>query len=207
MKKTRLEKWMESKVCSPVFAYLGAFVILTRFLSAVMVFGTNVEHLPTWLGIVTASATLVASSQLVLSFINWFSAFPTTSETPAENGLYERDSRRSRYAGCRACMLISEKQIEKLCDSLEVHYLANRDKRLKFCLLTDFTDADTETTHEDAALVDRLTRLINELNGKHARDGKGPFLALNRPRRWNASERKWIGYERKRGKLEELNQF
>lgn len=207
MKKTRLEKWMESKVCSPVFAYLGAFVILTGFLSAVMVFGTNVEHLPTWLGIVTAFATLVASSQLVLSFINWFSAFPTTSEPLPKMDFTKGIPEGHDTLVVVPSMLISEKQIEKLCDSLEVHYLANRDKRLKFCLLTDFTDADTETTHEDAALVDRLTRLINELNGKHARDGKGPFLALNRPRRWNASERKWIGYERKRGKLEELNRF
>ena len=205
MKKTRLEKWLGSKVCSPVFAYLGSFTAITLVLTAWMMFGSDIGSIPAWLWIVTGLATLLASSQLSLSIVNWLTTFPTVS-TP----LPKMDFSKGIPEGYETMvviptMLINEKQIEKLCDNLEVHYLANRDKRLKFCLLTDFVDADRETTPRDSVLIHRLTSLIDELNGKHALDDEGPFLALNRPRKWNVSEKKWIGFERKRGKLEALN--
>lgn len=153
-----------------------------------MLYGSDIDRLPLWLWAVTGISTLVASSQLSLALVNWLTTFPTVS-TP----LPKMDFSKGIPEGYETLvviptMLISEKQIEKLCDNLEVHYLANRDKRLKFCLLTDFVDADRETMPHDAA---RFTAdsLIDELNGKHADDDEGPFLALNRPRKWNVSEK------------------
>lgn len=205
LKKTRLEKWMGSSICSPVFAYLGSFTAMTLILSAWLMYGSDIGQLPLWIWVITGMSALLASSQLSLALVNWLTTFPTVS-TP----LPKMDFSKGIPEGYETLvvipsMLISEKQIEKLCDNLEIHYLANRDKRLKFCLLTDFVDADRETMPHDAALINRLTSAIDELNGKHAEDNEGPFLALNRPRKWNVSEKKWIGFERKRGKLEALN--
>lgn len=205
MKKTRLEKWMGSSLCSPFFVYLGSFTAITLILSAWMMYGTDIDHLPVWLRIMTGIATILASSQLSLAIVNWLTTFPTVS-TP----LPKLDFSKGIPEGYDTLvvipsMLINKKQIEKLCDNLEVHYLANRDRRLKFCLLTDFVDANRETMPKDAALIHHLTSLIDGLNGKHAEDDEGPFLALNRPRQYNACENKWIGFERKRGKLEALN--
>ena len=207
MKKTRLEKWMGSRICSPLFAYLGSFSVLTLLLSGLMVYGAGTGNVPVWLWTLTVVCTLLASSQLALAVVNWFSAFPSHSDPLPKMDFSKGIPEGYETLVVVPSMLINEKQVEALCDSLEVHYLANRDKRLKFCLLTDLTDANTETTPEDSVLLDRLAHLIDELNGKHAHDGQGPFLALCRPRRWNPGEKKWIGYERKRGKLEELNRF
>ena len=205
MKKTHLERWMTAKVCSPFFAYLGSFSAITLILSACLMYGSDTGNLPLWLWIITGMATLLASSQLSLAIVNWLSIFPTVSTPLPKMDFSKGIPEGNETLVVIPSMLISEKQIEKLCDNLEVHYLANRDKRLKFCLLTDFTDADRETMPNDAALINRLNALIDELNGKHANDDEGPFLALSRPRKWNLSEKKWIGFERKRGKLEALN--
>ncbi|WAV90960.1 cyclic beta 1-2 glucan synthetase [Oxalobacter aliiformigenes] len=207
MKKTRLEKWTKSGFFSPFALYLGSISIPALILSGLMVFGTGIENLPVWLGLMTGLCALIVSSQLAVAVANWFSAFPC-----ATNPLPKMDFSKGIPEGYDTLvvvpsMLISVEQVENLCGTLEVHYLANRDKRLRFCLLTDLTDAETETTPDDIVLINHLTHLINELNGKHASDNTGPFLALSRPRHWNPGIGKWIGYERKRGKLEELNRY
>ena len=92
--------------------------------------------------------------------------------------------------------------IDDLVEALEVRFLANRDDNLRFGLLTDFADAPAETMPEDAALLRHAQKRIDALNGNYGGDS---FYLFHRPRRWNDSERVWMGYERKRGKLADLN--
>ena len=89
--------------------------------------------------------------------------------------------------------------IERLVEALEVRFLANRDENLHYALLTDFQDADEETLPGDEALALAAFRGIDELNRKYRSAER--FFLFHRPRRWNPGERRWMGYERKRGKL------
>src|SRR5205823_5402627 len=75
---------------------------------------------------------------------------------------------------------------------------------LRFSLLTDFADAPRESMPEDAEYIDIVARGIEELNRRH---GAGRFFLSHRGRSWSESEQRWIGWERKRGKLEQLNRF
>ena len=92
-------------------------------------------------------------------------------------------------------------------EHLEVQFLANRDPQLQFALLTDFLDAATETMADDAAILDAAAEGIAALNEKYARGKAPPFYLFHRPRRWNEGEGVWMGWERKRGKLAEFNQY
>ena len=88
---------------------------------------------------------------------------------------------------------------------LELHYLANPDPELRFALLTD--DVDSTSLPTDASLLDLATRAIEALNAKHGSLGAGPFHVLHRDAVWNAQEERYMGWERKRGKLDELNRL
>ena len=101
-------------------------------------------------------------------------------------------------------MLSNLDEIDELVDELEVRFLANRDARLGFALVTDFRDAPTEHTERDAELVQRATAGIAALNGRYP--DAGGFFLFHRARCWNPREHCWMGWERKRGKLEELNE-
>ncbi len=91
---------------------------------------------------------------------------------------------------------------------IELHYLSNPDPRLQFALLTDAVDARTEAdAAATAPLLDSVCRGIDELNVKHGKDGRAPFHLLHRTPRWNPSEERIMGWERKRGKLDELNRL
>ncbi|TCP03443.1 cellobiose phosphorylase [Rubrivivax gelatinosus] len=93
---------------------------------------------------------------------------------------------------------------DALLEALEVRHLANRDPQLLFALLTDFVDAAQERLPGDEALLAHTRRGIEALNLRHP---GAPFLLLHRPRCWNPREGAWIGRERKRGKLADLNQL
>ena len=91
---------------------------------------------------------------------------------------------------------------------LELHYLSNPDPEIQFALLTDDIDVKTPpSTPESSPLLESVAEGIAHLNAKHGKDGCGPFHLLHRTPRWNPSEARFMGWERKRGKLDELNRL
>ena len=97
-----------------------------------------------------------------------------------------------------------EEQIEKL----EVHHLSNRDANFYFALLSDWNDSDHERSADDETSLDAGVAAMSRLNERYkSASGSQRFFLLHRRRVWNDSERKWIGWERKRGKLHELNRL
>ena len=89
-------------------------------------------------------------------------------------------------------------------DRLLKYYLANRQPNLYFALLADYTDASKECLPEDDVIKDALVSRVNELNGQYP-SAHQPFSLFIRCRKWNESENCFMGWERKRGKLEEFN--
>ena len=105
-------------------------------------------------------------------------------------------------------MISDSKSIENLARQLEIHYLSNPQPGLKFALLTDFSDADSQSRPEDEDLLKQALQAIAILDHKYMNNENGQrFYLLHRRRQWNASQATWMGWERKRGKLEELNKF
>jgi cyclic beta-1,2-glucan synthetase len=105
-------------------------------------------------------------------------------------------------------LLSSEKQVRELVNELEVRFLANRDPHLHFALLTDLPDSVSKPRDRDShPLVELAVRLIGELNEKYASPRNGCFLLLHRHRIFNTRQGVWMGWERKRGKLLDLNKL
>jgi len=97
--------------------------------------------------------------------------------------------------------------VREALDNLEVQFLANRGAHLHFAVLSDFTDAATETCAEDAAILEAATGGVRALNDRYAPAAQDAFYLFHRSRRWNPREGVWMGWERKRGKLAEFNRF
>ncbi len=106
-------------------------------------------------------------------------------------------------------LLTTPADIEEQIAGLEVHYLANPEAELRFALLSDWRDAPEETMPGDQELLAAAAAAMARLNARHgpAPDGEARFLLLHRRRVWNEGDRIWYGWERKRGKLEELNRL
>ena len=103
-------------------------------------------------------------------------------------------------------LLMNEKQVRALVEDLEVRFLGNHDPNIHFAILSDLPDA-YHRDHEDSPLIDLCTSLVSELNEKYAGQDRGSFLMFHRHRVYNPRERGWMGWERKRGKLLDLNKL
>ena len=90
-------------------------------------------------------------------------------------------------------------------ERLEIHYLANPEAGLTYALLTDFCRRSQQTMPEDEALLTAAQAGLDLLNKQHGNGESQRFLLLHRVRKWNPVEGVWMGWERKRGKLLELN--
>ncbi len=105
-------------------------------------------------------------------------------------------------------LLLSEKQVRELFEELEARYLSNQDPNLHFGLLTDMPDSVAKPAAEDKhPLVLLAVQYINDLNAKYGQQRGGAFLLLHRYRIFNARQGVWMGWERKRGKLLDLNKL
>ncbi len=102
-------------------------------------------------------------------------------------------------------LLGSLQEIDDLFEALEIRYLGNRDPNLFFALLTDFHDAPEQTLPDDDAMLAHARAAVHTLNATYREDRPCIFYLFHRPRLWNPVERVWMGYERKRGKLEQFN--
>jgi cyclic beta-1,2-glucan synthetase len=103
-------------------------------------------------------------------------------------------------------LLTSPPAITALVHRLHLHYLANPEPAAQFALLSDWADADAAQRADDAALLRQAKGLVEALNARHpAPVGEAPrFLLLHRERSPSETEGRWIGWERKRGKIEQL---
>ncbi len=105
-------------------------------------------------------------------------------------------------------LLTTQAAIDEQVEALEIHHLANPESELHFALLSDWTDAPGETAPGDDALVEAAVAGIARLNRHHGpAPGGDRFLLLHRRRVWSDGQQQWLGWERKRGKLHELNRL
>jgi cyclic beta-1,2-glucan synthetase len=105
-------------------------------------------------------------------------------------------------------LLLNEKQVRELFDELEARYLSNQDPNIHFGMLTDLPDTSVQPRAEDRdPLVELAVQCTKDLNAKYAHENGGSFLLLHRYRIFNARQGVWMGWERKRGKLLDLNKL
>ncbi|MEP7261254.1 MAG: glucoamylase family protein [Usitatibacter sp.] len=198
------------RLCSrtPLGAYLGAIAVLTLLLTGVPaahVFADGADAATT---VALVLVLLLATSQLAIGMVNWL-AMIMVSANPLPRMDYSRGlPPELRTLVVVPTLLTDEEAIGALVEALEVRFLANRDDSLHFALLTDVRDADECEMPADAALLRVAREGIEALNLKYpdasGAEG-GTFFLLHRPRLWNEQEQVWMGRERKRGKLEDLN--
>ncbi|GBR67313.1 GH36-type glycosyl hydrolase domain-containing protein [Gluconobacter kanchanaburiensis] len=181
---------------------LLTLLFLTAFLA--LMNGTLSSHTAlalVVLGFIPATDPVVAT---VNRFLMWAIRVSELPELELRNGVTPD----LRTIVVVPTLLTRRSSIVAMVRRLEKHYLASRDGEIYFALLTDWTDSATETRKGDQELLDVVTREIAALNRTYDPGSAGTrFILLHRRRQWSQSEGKWIGWERKRGKLHELNRI
>ncbi len=193
-------------VCSrtPLALYLGGIALLTTLFAACFGYQAYKIGLTGWVLGCACAAAVLGASHLAVALMNWLVTLFATPQPLPRLDFSQGIPPQFRTLVVVPTMLAGAEIVEELVEALEVRFLANRDPNLQFGLLTDFRDAREETLEEDDVLLRIARERIEALNAKYVASSAHFFL-FHRPRKWNPRERLWMGYERKRGKLGELN--
>ena len=186
--------------------YLPGIEVLTFGIMSAIVLALTSTFTPPALILLSMIVLLIPSSQSAVQLMNYLTTALLRPEI-----LPKLDFSKGIPEDCTTlvavpALLLNEKQVRNLVLDLEVRFLANHDPNLHFALLTDLPDSPLPA-HEDDPLVDFCASLISGLNEKYAGRHTGSFLMLHRHRVYNPRERVWMGWERKRGKLLDLNKL
>ena len=165
-----------------------------------------------WLTVVCALAMLFPASEAAVAVVNRLISESAHTHHLPRLGLLEGIPPEDRVLVVIPGMLTSAAATQDLFHHLELHYLANPEREAQFALLTDWTDADEPQLPTDGPLLVLAQQQIAVLNMRHPRapddTQRAPrFVLLHRQRSFSQSEQRWIGWERKRGKLEQLVSF
>jgi len=188
-----------------LFLYLGTIVAMTAILAGTLLFKSPASGAHGWVLALTGTLSVICASHLAVALVNWLATFLATPHLLPRMDFSQGIPPESRTLVVIPTMLSTAQGVEDLVEGLEVRFLANRDANLHFALLTDFPDARAETMPEDEPLLRVARERIEDLNAQYGNLTGERFFLFHRPRAWNPQERTWMGYERKRGKLEELN--
>ncbi|MEY4544075.1 MAG: hypothetical protein RL685_270 [Pseudomonadota bacterium] len=186
--------------------YAGAVLIGTALGAGLLGFEAQRAGFHGWsLGALLPIFVLCAS-QLAVGIANWAATLSVRPRSLPRLDLSRGIPSEHRTVVAVPTLLTDAAEVDRLLESLEVRFLANRDPHLSFALLGDFRDAPEAELPGDAALLERCGAGIRALNATYALPGAAsPFLSFHRKRQWNPSEGVWMGRERKRGKLEDFN--
>jgi cellobiose phosphorylase len=187
--------------------YLGSIAFLTVLGMALGVFAAARAHASPSVLIAIAVLLFIPASDLAVSvlqrIVHRFAHPRKLPRLDLRTGVPES----ARTMVVVPTLLPSVAAAQAMVERLEVHALGNMDRFLHFALLTDFPDATSEHMPSDDEVLSVVRRGIEALNARYAPETQDRFYLFHRARRWNPSEGVWMGWERKRGKLEEFNRL
>ena len=188
-----------------LFLYVGSIVLLMALAIAVVLAapgGFDLRDRVLWL---LALPLVVAASALAVPVVNLLVTLVVPPRPLPRMDFSESIPDRCRTMVIVPTLLTEPQDVDDLLEAMEIRYLGNRDPNLFFALLTDFADAPEQTLPADDELLAHARSAVETLNASYRDDRPCIFYLLHRPRLWNPIERIWMGYERKRGKLEQFN--
>ena len=188
--------------------YVGSILLVTILLLTLAVRAlASPDHGVVWLALV-ALIGLLPASEVATALVNRAIAWTFGAVTLPALELAGGVPRSLRTLVAVPTLLTGEANLLRQIKQLEVHHLSGAGGDIAFVLLTDGVDANQEVLERDGPLLTTACEGIRELNNRY---GPGPggqrFFLLHRRRLFNAGENKWMGWERKRGKLHELNRL
>ena len=187
--------------------YFGAIAILTIFLLTVAIaYARHAGGVPSvWL--LVALLALLPASDFAIACVQWVVVRLVSPRRLPRLDFSGGIPESARTMVVIPTMLTSLSGVDALVEHVEVLALGNLDPCVHIAILSDFADTSMGDAPDDVSLLERARAGIQALNRKFAAEHSDRFFLFHRDRQWNRREDAWIGWERKRGKIEEFNRL
>ncbi|REL37729.1 glycosyltransferase 36 [Rhodohalobacter sp. SW132] len=189
-----------------------AWYVMMVFLSTIILMmilwvATGSMSNSTLIAALVLAVALFPALDLSVSGVNRFLAFLLPPRILPKMDYKEGIPEESRTLVVVPTLFTSPQDVHRQIENLEIRSLANPDPAFQFILLSDFIDSPKKEMESDKAILNAAYEAIEALNKKYRSNYGDKFFFLHRERLWNEQEGAWMGWERKRGKLEEFNRL
>lgn len=194
--------WRRMSIAGKLSVYCGAISVVSALYVAALLAGQLQSGLSVGIAVMGLCG-LIAASHTGVQWVNQVARVLRGPQRLPRLDYSKGIPSESRTVIAVPSLLSSKEAMDELVADLEIAYRGNKDHNVSFCLLTDFMESRHESDVDDERLLSHAVTAIEALSMKLG----GRIALLHRARQWNASEGVWVGWERKRGKLEDFNSF
>ncbi|MGI6705295.1 MAG: GH36-type glycosyl hydrolase domain-containing protein [Clostridia bacterium] len=203
-----VRKWYRYLMENPTVFFLGSIGLITAALEGALIYyGYRVVPEFSVFLLPMLVVAFIPSLSISTSIVNWIVSHTFSPCFLAKLELKDEIPDECKTMVVIPTLLSNEKRAEELVEQMEVFYLANQGENLHFALLGDFPDANEQEKEMDDRIIKKALDGIRQLNKRYGDGKEDLFYYFHRKRQWNYSQGKWMGWERKRGALMELNRF
>lgn len=185
--------------------YISSIFILSIIISILI--SATIDMKKMWLFIINVLILIIPASEVITQLIQWILGKivkpKIIPKINFENGL---DNNNSTMVVIPT-IIDSVKKVEELVYKLEVYYLANKSKNIYFTLLGDCSQSDKKEEKVDEDIIKIGIEKVKELNKKYKNEDFPIFNFIYRKRIWNENQGEYLGWERKRGLLNQFNEY
>ena len=203
------KRWLPASIkfarSYPDVLYIGSIILITLLLTSISVRYVLYQSFTyQWILALAVIAVFIPSSEIAVSIVNW------VANRALKPAVFPALELRGGIPESMSAMIVipallpDEARVKEIMVNMETHYLSNRDNNLYFALAGAFKDSKIELP-PDMTIINAAMRGIKELNEKYADDDTKIFYYFHRSSQYNPENNQWIGWERKRGALIELN--
>ncbi len=202
--RERISRWALTYRRSQ-YALALILVVFAAFIIPVIHLSLSEASLLAW--IIGISLSFLPATVLSISLVHWLiTLLVSPKQLPALD--FSKGIPHDCITAVVVPVIVFEPgEVHEIAERLEIRWLSNPSPRLRFVILSDFGDAEQETLPEDKIIEQELVLTIRNLNKRHGGAKSGPFYLMHRNRRYNPAQSCWMGWERKRGKIEQFNRF
>lgn len=198
-KLAQTRRWLLSNPGKSYASLLAGFTLLAMVLPVWLFIALNASGWAWWVGL---PLSLAPAMIIAVTVAHWLITRLVSPRVLPKLNVDKGLQPGWETAVVMPVILRQATEVTALLEQLEMHWLANPDPLIRLALLSDLADAKVEHLPEDDLVETALVEGIRHLNTRYPEHQ--PFALLHRRRRWNAAQKCWMGWERKRGKLEEL---
>ena len=191
----------------PIFFYFIPFLVQVFTYYSLILSSFEIEEIRSPIGLLLSFLLVIPLSELAIGLQNYVITIIRKPKRLPKMEYKQGVPEKYKTMVVIPCLYNDQKTIKELVSSLEVHYLANQDEQIFFSLLGDFTDSPSEKMESDGKFLELVNHEIAELNKRYPTSGMPKFYHFTRMRKYSRYDQKWLGRERKRGKIEEFNYF
>ncbi len=200
--RKRLRRWAFAHATA---VYLGSVGLLTALLLGLGLAYLQGEHASPWMQVLAAALLWLPASEVAIALVQRLAALWAPPRRLPRLDMSSGVPDNARTIVVVPTLLTSVSGVRDLIEHVEVLALGNLDPRIHFAILSDFVDAPARDMPQDGPILEAARAGIEALNARLGEGHADRFFLFHRLRQWNPGERAWMGWERKRGKLEEWN--